>query len=103
MLWCILISSIVILHGLLLNAIENIVKLQKKIVRIITFSHFNAHTNNLFYKFKILKFQSLDMYLTGWLMFKVKSYLVPSVYRNLFTEVSTIHNYNTRQLHNFYV
>ena len=85
------------------NAIENIVKLQKKIMRIITFSHFNAHTNDLFFKFKILKFQSLDMYLTGCLMYKVKSYIVPSVYRKLFTETSTIHNYNTRQIHTFYV
>ena len=84
------------------TALDKIVKLQKKILRVITFSSYNAHTYALFYKFNILKFSMLDMYLTGLLMFKVKAYLVPPIIRNLFTEVSYIDDHNTRQSQDFY-
>ena len=70
---------------------------------MITFSGFNCHTDALFEKFKINKFNNLDMYLTGILMYKVKHYLVPNIIRNLFIEISTVHNYHTRQVQDFYV
>ena len=85
------------------TTLEKLVKLQKKIIRIITFSGFNCHTDALFEKFKIIKFNNLDMYLTGILMYKVKHYLVPNIIRNLFIEISTVHNYHTRQVQDFYV
>ena len=84
------------------SSLDIMVKLQKKIIRIITFSGYNAHTNVLFHKFKILSFQSLDVYLTGLFMYKVKYHLVPNVIRTLFTDIVNIHDYNTRQRNNFY-
>ena len=36
-------------------------------------------------------------------MYKVKEYLVPDVFRNMFTEIATVHTYNTRQTKDFYV
>ena len=36
-------------------------------------------------------------------MYEVKTYLVPTIVRQLFTEVFNIHNHNTRQTYGFYV
>ena len=85
------------------STLDRIIKLQKRIVRIITFSAFNSHTCVLFERYKILKFTSLNKYLTALFMYRVKYNLIPHVFRAIFTEVSSIHNYNTRQLTSFYI
>ena len=36
-------------------------------------------------------------------MYKVKHFLAPPVFQKIFTEVSTIHDHNTRQRQHFYV
>ena len=86
-----------------ISTLDKSIKLQKRIIRVITFSAFNSHTDVLFEKYKILKFFSLDKYLTGIFMYKVKNNIMPIVLRSLFTVVSNIHNYNTRQLMSFYI
>ena len=42
--------------------IESLVKLQKKCIRMITFSEFNAHTEPLFYDQEILKIEDIFKY-----------------------------------------
>lgn len=37
------------------------------------------------------------------MMYKVKSSLVPHVFKNLFTEIPSHHNVHTRQMINFYI
>jgi hypothetical protein len=80
---------------------SSLVKLQNKIVRIITFSKYDAHTDVLFKRLNILKFDSLYKYFTGILMYKFSKGMLPTFYSNLFALNSNNHNYNTRNCNRF--
>ena len=70
-------------------------KLQKKAMRIITVSKYNAHTDPLFKKLNIMKVE--DIYRTSLLKFyfKFKNETVPHYFTNIFTTTAA-HSYNTR-------
>jgi len=70
--------------------------LQKKLVRIMTFSHYNAHTNQLFYNLKILKLPDITFLQTALFMFDYYSGNLPETFSNFFTQVHNLHHYNTR-------
>ena len=70
--------------------------LHKKIMRIITFSDYRAHTNELFKKHKVLKFESLYDYFSGILMYKSYHRTLPSFYNDFFAYNNFNHSYNTR-------
>ncbi len=82
---------------------DRIIKLQKKAVRIISLSKYNAHTEPIFKSLKllrvteILRLQELKFY------YKFKHGLLPSYLQNLpFHTNSETHNYGTRQNQNIY-
>ena len=76
--------------------LDPIIKIQKKCVRVITFSHYLEPTESLFKDLKILAFKKLVIQRILLMMFKHNFGIVPKPISSLFTKKSEIHNYNTR-------
>ena len=70
--------------------------LQKRAIRLITFSKFDEHTSPLFKITGILKFFDLVTLHISLFMFKFHKKLLPPVFDTYFRTISTIHNYRTR-------
>ena len=70
--------------------------LQKKAIRLITFSGFYKHTNELFIRLELLKFHDLVFLYTSLFMFDFYKGNLPSSFENFFIAKSKIHNCNTR-------
>ena len=70
--------------------------LQKRAIRIITFSSFTEHTSPIFKSLKIVKFFDIVKLITSVFMYKFYRKLLPSIFSNFFTPVRNVHNYNTR-------
>ena len=69
---------------------------QKKIVRIITFSHYLAHTQPIFVDLSILPLDKLILNRIGIIMYKMSNGLLPEAMNVLYIKNSEIHSYNTR-------
>ena len=76
--------------------LDPLIKLQKKIIRVITFSQYLAHTNDLFVQLQILPFKKLVIHRIGLRMFKNNLGYIPKAVESLFITNSDIHKYNTR-------
>jgi hypothetical protein len=77
--------------------INQIVKLQKKAVRIITGMKYNAHTDPLFKKMKLLKVQDICTLQEYKFCFKLEHSLLPIYFlTNIFVRNSQIHTHRTR-------
>ena len=91
-----------VLYGALIwqfTSIENISKiniLQKKCVRLMTFSDFRAPTNNLFYNLNILKLNEIFKSAMIKLIFQYYKKDLPEIVAALFKKRSFSHNYQTR-------
>ena len=70
--------------------------LQKKALRLITFSPFDAHTSPIFKRLSILKLYDLTNYCIAVFMFKLNNNLLPHKFQLLFKKVSDVHMYHTR-------
>ena len=70
--------------------------LQKKIVRIMTFSTYYAHTDPLFKALNILTIDKLVEHRIGIAMYKINNDLFPSVLNELYKKNNVIHDHNTR-------
>ena len=84
-----------------LTSNENINKieiLQRKCLRIITFSDFRSHTNHLFIKHKILKVRDIINLQHLLLLFKFLDNSLPTDLITLFKLNAEIHRYQTRQV-----
>ena len=77
--------------------LDPIIKIQKKVVRTITFSHYLAHTEPIFDSLNILNFSNLVVHRIGLMMFKYSKNLVPLPIVELFTRNYEFHNHYTRQ------
>ena len=82
------------------NAYESILKpvftLQKKAMRIITFSQFDTHSGPLFKSLQVIKFYDLVTLYVAIFMYKFHNQLLPTTFHSFFTKVIDIHKYNTR-------
>lgn len=76
--------------------IKPILILQKKLIRIMTFSDYKAHTNPMFLKLKLLKLPELVHFYTGLFMYDPHMGNPPICFSSFFTQVKQKHNYNTR-------
>ena len=76
--------------------IDPLIKLQKKCLRIITFSNYLAHTEPLFQKLEILSYKKLVIHRIAMLMYKNSKEIVPIAIHMLFARNDQYHNYNTR-------
>ena len=75
---------------------QPLIKLQNKIIRIITNSHFSASSEKLYTETGILPYVTLVKYRIGLLMFKIVKHTVPISISRLYKLNSDVHNYNTR-------
>ena len=91
-----LIYGVVIWGNTYKSNIYPLVILQKKAIRIITFSHFQSHTSPLFKKFNLLKLPDIVYLFTAVFMHQFHKGILPEKFNNYFTLVSNQHSYNTR-------
>ena len=76
--------------------IKKVIILQKKAIRIITFSPFSEHTNPLFKQLNLLKFTDIVNLHTALFMYQYHSKKLPKVFDNFFHPTSKTHQHNTR-------
>ena len=90
-----LIYEIVIWGNTYLTNMQPVLILQKRSIRIITFSKFDDHSSPLFKQTNILKLTDLITFHVSLFMFKFHNKLLAAVFDNYFISTSKIHNYNT--------
>ena len=73
--------------------------LQKKIIRIVNFSHYLAHTNPLFLSMEVLPLRKTFVYNVGLIMYKYSLNLLPECIAHLYLRNDSIHEHNTRGCH----
>ena len=78
-------------------------KLQKKAVRIITFSNYTEHTCPLFESLTVLNIYKLFVHYVGLFMFKSYNRLTPPSLRYMFNHNREYHDHETRQHHHYHV
>ena len=83
--------------------LDPIIKIQKKIVRTITFSHYLAHTEPIFDTLNILNFNNLVVHRISLMMFKYSKDLVPLPIVELFTRNYEFHTHFTRQSQSLHI
>ena len=76
--------------------LDPLIKVQKKNVRVITFSPYLSHTDPIFRDLNILPFSKLVTQRIGVLMFKYSIHVLPNSIEDLFTSNISINSYNTR-------
>ena len=83
--------------------LQPIVIFQKRSIRIICKSSFDAHTDPLFKELRILKFMDICRFQIGKIMYQYKAGLLPKCFDNIFLETNQVHGYNTRSSKSFYI
>lgn len=78
------------------NSLKPIITLQKKVVRVMTFSKWDAHTQPIFANLGLLKFTDIIFLSNAIFMFQFKNNLLPKAFDGYFQSVSSSHNYRTR-------
>ena len=69
----------------------------------MSFSAFSAHTDPLFKSLRLLKFQDINVLMTGVFMYKALNNLMPSIFRDFFIFASYLHSYSTRKSDSLYI
>jgi len=82
------------------TSINKIVVLQKKVLRLITKSSYNAHTAPLFNKLRIMKLNDLYEFHLGKFVYGLYNNLNPEPLQDFFITNNEIHEYNTRNQKN---
>ena len=77
--------------------LKQIVKLQKRVVRIINCSRSSEPSTPIFQKFKLLRINEIYTYNIGIFMYKHAHHIHPEVIDSMFIKNNKIHMYNTRQ------
>ena len=91
-------------YGLLCwkSRIKDVIKLQKKVIRIIGGEKYNAHTEPIFKKYNLLKITDLCTLQEYKFCFKLENSLLPTYFQSdLFIRNSSIHNHRTRTAQSF--
>ena len=70
--------------------------LQKRVIRTIAKTTFDAHTDPLFQNLGILKFQDIYLIQLGLFMYSYQNHTLPLKFHCKFTLQSQIHSYNIR-------
>ena len=82
---------------------NNILKLQKRALRLCTGSHYLANTDPLFHRLHTLKFTDVTILQTAIFMYKLSNNALSSSFNSIFTFNKDIHRYPTRISHNFHL
>ena len=78
------------------STLTPIITLQKRVLRIITFSNYNDHSIPLFKAIEIIKFEDIIFLHNAIFMCDFHSGTLPPAFSNYFTAVNKRHKYNTR-------
>ena len=76
--------------------LKQLLLLQKKNVRIMTFSTYYAHTDPLFKDLNISTIDELVVHRIGIAMYKINNDIFPSVLNEQYKKTNVIHDHNTR-------
>ena len=74
---------------------------QKRVIRIVPRSSFDAHPNPIFESLRILKFEDIIKLQIGKVMYLYKNGLLPDSFNDMFLLNCDIHSYNTRNKNSF--
>jgi hypothetical protein len=91
-------------YGVLLwgSKADKLEKIQKRVVRIITCSKYNAHTNPIFKKLSLLKATHICALHELKFCFKLQHNNLPYYFSNsVFRQFQSIHSHNTRRSNNY--
>lgn len=80
--------------------IDKLHVMQKRIIRVITFSERLAHTKPLYDKLKIMNIDNIYTYFTCMFVYKYYNQKLPNIFHDFFTISSSIHSHNTRNSDN---
>ena len=85
-------------YGILSWGFEHsrVFKLQKRAMRIISLSKYNAHTEPIFKRFNLLRLEDIFKLSLLKFQFKFKHELLPDYFSDMFTTETLNHSYNTR-------
>ena len=75
--------------------LKRLITLQKRAVRTISRSAFDAHTDPIFKSLKLLKFENIVSLQVANIMYLYKNGQLPESFKNMFFTGQEIHNYNT--------
>ena len=93
--YCFLVYGVLIWGNTYKTNIQPPVILQKKAVRIITFSDFKAHSSPLFKNLNLLKLPDIIKLCTASFMHQYNKGTLPENFNNSFTSVRSKHQYST--------
>ena len=74
-----------------------LITLQKRAMRVISDSRYNAHTDPLFKKLHLIKLQDLFTLNIYKIYYKLRHALLPTYVANMFQEFTRNHDHDTRQ------
>ena len=78
-----------------------LINLQKRIIRVVSRSSFDAHANPIFVNLRILKIEDTIKLQIGKVMYLYKNGLLPDSFNDMFLLNCDIHSYNTRSKNSF--
>ena len=81
--------------------LNTVFKLQKRAIRIISSSHYLAHTEPLFKTYNLLPLSGIYQFSIGKLMYKYVNNQLPQIFNSMFMKSSSFHNYPTRTNNKF--
>ena len=85
------------------SKLRRLITLLKRVVRRMSRSAFDAHTDTLFKNLKILNFENSCKLQVGKFMYQYKSGLLPYSFNNMFLATRQVHSYGTRSSELFYL
>ena len=83
------------------SKLRRITTLQKRVVRIISKSPYDAHTQPIFSRFKLLKFENIIELQLCKLLFLYQKDFLPESFNTMFATNKQVHSYNTRNKNSF--
>ena len=83
--------------------LRRLIILQKLVIRIMSRSAFDAHTDPLFKNLKILNLENIYKLQIGKFMYQYRSGLLPYSFNNMFSVTHQVHSYGTRSSEFFHL
>ena len=83
--------------------LNNVVLVQKKLIRIITCPPFRAHTEPLLMANRLMSLSNINMYMTCIFVYQCLNGSVPDIFNDFYTSNRNIHGRDTRQASDLHV
>ena len=79
-----------------ITTLRSLIILQKKAIRVITFSDFREHSSPLFHALSIIRLVDLIFFYVAMFMYDFYAAKLPNAFKDLFKKISNGHAFNTR-------